>query len=213
MNTYNKLLPFCRNNGEIIILESNETLNFRPIHSYLFLILSGKLLIGKISNTHIITTLAFLQEEDCCYTPYHLKYSYQMQALNKTILIVLDNKSIQNLVKIVPESKYFLFFGLIKYQQKIEDINMILAPRTIKYRLIHLLLLLAKYFGNNSKLGIEISISISQLSLAKILGSSRSTIIRIFKILKKEKCIKKFNSQIIITNPIYLTTILKKNKL
>nr|YP_010338593.1 global nitrogen transcriptional regulator [Rhodaphanes brevistipitata]UNJ18543.1 global nitrogen transcriptional regulator [Rhodaphanes brevistipitata] len=204
------LLPLSHLHGELISLKSKDVLlieNYKS--SYIYIILQGQVQIGKLFFSQKLITLGFFYVNDCIILPACLTEKYQIKALNHSYILVTELESVFFLIKKYKIWNFFVMRGFWNYSLKIEEFSSIFFSKTTLNRSIALLLFLAKHFGSDSSSGIEIYLNLSQASIAQIIGSTRVTITRIFKLLEQVQCIETYSDKIIIKNPTYLTILNK----
>nr|WCH57209.1 global nitrogen transcriptional regulator [Hypnea musciformis] len=188
------------NANDSIIFSNNININ-RPM-----IILHGIVYIVKNFHNDKKITIAILETENILYInpTKNENYYYKIIAISTSFLISFQWK---NLININTNFSHIILKELIKMytktNNKYEIMNMIMSHKYIKNRVIQLILLLGRDFGNINKINIMISHYISQYNISKISGSNRTTINRILQELTYSKFIKYSVDKKIIINIDY----------
>nr|QCI07166.1 global nitrogen transcriptional regulator [Hypnea pannosa] len=175
------------NTNDSIIFSSNIKIN-QPM-----IILHGIIYIIKNFHNNKKTTIAILGAENILYINQikNKNCHYKIIAISKSFLISFQWK---NLVNINKNLQHLIFKELIKLytktNNKYEIMSIIMSHKYIKNRVIQLILLYARDFGNINQKNITISHYISQYTIGTISGSTRTTINRVLKDLSYNKFVK-----------------------
>lgn len=128
-------------------------------------------------------------------------YYYRVIAITKTAILTIPTKELIN--KIYQNTYLIKKFHIINNYTNQDMVN-ILSHKNTKKRLIQLLLVIIKRFGQINKNNIIIPFNLQQYTLATITGSQRITINRIMYNLKKNNIIYYNKNKIIIYNLLQL---------
>lgn len=198
----NYLIKLHRDHIELLFLDKGDTILFSSTSSpMLYIVAQGTIQLGKFSINNIITQ-GFLQPNNCFIAKSQSDNLYQGRAIEKSFLLALQLTSLGKITRTHPAFFQFVIYGVYQYWLQMEEFASIFFPKTVKRRTIALILFLSKYFGQYSSHGIEIQIFISQSVIAQIVGSSRVSVTRIFKILQENQSLQINAGRIIIKNPI-----------
>nr|YP_010484955.1 global nitrogen transcriptional regulator [Hypnea cervicornis]UVW80649.1 global nitrogen transcriptional regulator [Hypnea cervicornis] len=178
------------------------------------IILYGIVYIIKNFDNNKKTTIAILGAENILYINSMKDDNcyYRIIAINKSFLISFQWK---NLININRNLNHLIFKELIriyiKTNTKYEMMNIIMSHKYVKNRVIQLLLLYALDFGNINKKDIKIPHYISQYTIGKISGTTRTTANRILRNLNYTKFIKYSTDKKISINIHYFYIAKMKN--
>ena len=175
----------------------------------IYIIIQGCLKLSKIFTNQEILTLGIFTESDIINV-------FESITLNKNYYYIADSLTAVLIISCNYEKIVYwryqdtsIYHEIIqahqKYIQKITLMIQVLAHKDKKSRLIHLLLLLCQQFGYRTRRGILIQISITQSTLATIIGSNRITVTRIIQSLQKSQLISIHHHKIVIRNVINLS--------
>lgn len=167
----------------------------------IYFVKSGKVKISKISQQgkeHIIK----IMEEGNIFAESLLfiggVYPATAEAIEDSVVIVLKNKDIENLILKNNE----IALGIIKLMAKrLQNVAVIIENLALKDslgRTVSILLTIAREKGIKNKEGISIELNLSRQDLANMVGTSRENVIRILSQLDKEDVIKLERHKIII---------------
>lgn len=132
-------------------------------------------------------------------------YYYKVNAITKTVLLSIP---IKEFVKKTSETQKSIekFKKLNAYNHTNHDLmTHILYHRSTKKRIIQLLLILSKEFGQHKHTYITIPFYLSHSTLSTITGSNRVNITRIMNELKNKNIIDYDNQKLIIYNILKLS--------
>lgn len=175
----------------------------------IYIIIQGCLKLSKIFTNQETLTLGIFTESD-------IINMFESITLNKNYYYIADTLTAALIISCNYEKIVYwryqdtiIYHEIIrayqKYIQKITLMIQVLAHKDKKSRLIHLLLLLCQQFGYRTRRGILIQISITQSTLATIIGSNRITVTRIIQSLQKSQLISIHHHKIVIRNVINLS--------
>nr|YP_010728899.1 global nitrogen transcriptional regulator [Lithothamnion corallioides]WEA76994.1 global nitrogen transcriptional regulator [Lithothamnion corallioides] len=134
-----------------------------------------------------------------------INYHYKANAITRTALISIPLKEFTKKISRTQRS-IEKFKQLYKNDNANHDIMTdILCHRNTKKRIIQLLLILAKEFGQRRQTNIIIPFYLSHSTLSTITGSNRVNITRIMNKLKSKNIISYDNQQLIIYNILKLS--------
>lgn len=200
----NYLIKLHLDHLEFLFLDKGDTVLFSSVNSpMLYIVAQGTIQVGKFNIKNIVTQ-GFLQPNNCFIVKSQSDDLYQGQAIEKSFLLALQLTSLGKITQTHPTFFQFVIYGVYQYWLQREEFASIFFPKTVKRRTIALILFLSKHFGQYSSHGIEIKIFISQAIIAQIVGSSRVSVTRIFKVLQENQSIQINAGKIIIKNPISL---------
>ncbi|MDI3476519.1 MAG: family transcriptional regulator, cyclic receptor protein [Thermoanaerobacterium sp.] len=180
--------------GSIIFFEGDEG-------DAIYFVKTGKIKISKTSQQgkeHIIK----IMENGDIFAESLLfiggKYPATAEAIEDSIVIILKNKDIENLILKNNE----IALGIIKLMAKrLQNVAVIIENLALKDslgRTVSILLTFAREKGVKNKEGIAIELNLSRQDLANMVGTSRENMTRILSQLDKEGVIKLDRHAIII---------------
>jgi hypothetical protein len=162
-----------------------------------YIILEGSLIMNRIFTNKEIFTTSLITTGNVVITFFDslhaTNYFYQVEAISTTYLISFNN------LEHTITSKY------INIVFNYYSIAEILIHKSVKHRLIHLLLILSHMFGKQQQEHISIDLTLSYGILSSITGSSRNTISRLIKVLENDNLIKYSKNKIIIKSLVNLS--------
>nr|YP_010337764.1 global nitrogen transcriptional regulator [Sahlingia subintegra]UNJ17349.1 global nitrogen transcriptional regulator [Sahlingia subintegra] len=157
-----------------------------------------KSLIFALSTSN--TLLHYKTNKSICY--------HKVQALTISYILVINNNLVDNTVK---NQIFMIEIDTLKRQfSYLDHLVLLFIQNTIKKRLVVFFLTLAKQVGIVSEFGIIIKLSLSHLYIAEALGTTRVTVTRSLKALRKDFIIIE-KKKIIIVNPIALADCVLRN--
>ena len=189
------------NKGDILLFENSNS----PL---LYFLIEGIMQIGRLNFQNSILTQGIVKNNTCFIVQSNSGYVYQGKALETSYILVLTFESLDNIIKSNPLFLTYIVNGIYQYFIQLEEFSSIFFPKTVYNRTIALLLYLAKYFGYHSFKGTEIQVSITQANIAQILGSSRVTITRIFKILYRTQCLEVYYNRLFTSTSFYICILI-----
>nr|YP_010902764.1 global nitrogen transcriptional regulator [Hypnea nidulans]WCH54619.1 global nitrogen transcriptional regulator [Hypnea nidulans] len=196
------------NINDSIIFSKNTNSN-QPM-----IILYGIVYIIKNFHNNKKTTLAILGAENILYINSIKDENcyYRMIAINKSFLISFQWKNLINTNTNLNNTIFKEFIKMYtKTNTKYEMMNTIMSHKYVKNRVIQLLLLYALDFGNINKQEIKIPHYISQYTIGKISGTTRTTTNRILRHLNYTKFVKYSTDKKIHLNIYYFHIARMKN--
>lgn len=196
---------------DIQILKKNDSIIITRLlqENQLVIVLDGLVQIIKIFTNGEGLCTNLLKANHSIQFNYpktkHLNYYYKATAITKT---AIANISLQELTKKTSQTKQSIkrFIKLNIYNHASYNImNHILCHKNTRKRIIQLLLILSKEFGQPQQKYIIIPFYLSHNTISIITGSHRVNITRIMNELKKNKIISYNSQQLIIRNIIKLS--------
>ena len=134
-------------------------------------------------------------------------YCYEITALSVTYIINIPKKSDYFIKKYYPN--YW-------YSKRLSKINFLSlwAQKSVRNRIIHLLLILSEIAGDRDKNSLTINIQLTYPIIATITGSTRNTVSKMIKKMQEDDIIAYHKKQVIIYNILdlnkYSTRIISK---
>nr|QUE29980.1 ntcA [Erythrocladia irregularis] len=195
---------------EMVTLKNGDAI-FLTDPSLILINIKGILSVTKKYITNQASIVSFSTSNTVLYYKTNKTICFhKVQALTNTDLLVLSNQDcVHNSILL----SYFQKIELYTLQLQLLDLEYWLAiftQNTIKKRLVVFVLSLSQLFGHSSKHGIEIDICLSHAYIAEILCTTRITITRSLKELKRESLFVN-QKQIIVADPISLANKVLKN--
>nr|YP_010336485.1 global nitrogen transcriptional regulator [Goniotrichopsis reniformis]UNJ14891.1 global nitrogen transcriptional regulator [Goniotrichopsis reniformis] len=184
----------CLRKGDVLTLDKD--------YKNLYIIIGGVLHLGKLSLNNQIITMAILKFKQCFIISNSSQY--QLKSVTTSSLLIIKLNDLSDLISQIPELFSLITHGLLEYCKVMETFSYIYRRKTTYKRILLLLLFLIKYFGVNTSNGIKISLKFSQADIAQILGTTRTSVNRVFQILQKMKYLEIYANIIIIKEPLYL---------
>ena len=193
----------------LYILDTNDAiiLSNTTDNNQLICILDGFMQTLKIfTNGERICTQLLYKNNAINTMHFHLNskptYHYKAIAITKTVIITIPIKKLKK-----KANKAFKIINNFKVLQQNYDIIHILSHKSVKRRIIQLLLILIKHFGQILDHYITIPFYISHYTIANITGSQRITINRIMSSFKQSQIIHYDNQKLIIYSILQLIQI------
>lgn len=193
----------------LYILNTNDAIIFSHTgdNSQLIYILDGFMQILKIFTNGERVCTQLLYKNNAInninfYSNSMPTYYYKAVAITKTVIITIPTKKLKTKV-----NKTFNMINSFKALDQNYDIIHILSHKSIKQRIIQLLLILTKHFGQLIDNYIIIPFYISHYTIANITGSQRITINRIMSSFKQRHIIYYDNHKLVIYNILQLIQI------
>jgi len=164
---------------------------------YIIIILQGILCMYHILNSkEIICHNIVYTNHIIHHHKYNSEYNYKYTSLSTSYIIVLP--------MIKKYMNYKIFYKLLhNFNSTISQsiyMNRIFLHKNIKFRLIHMIIILSIKFGIIDKQKIIIPFIIPKIDLAHILGSNQNNINKILKELKDKKILTYTKKNIHIHN-------------
>lgn len=177
------------------------------------IIVHGLLYLQKIFNNEENLCLAILTENTLVKLNREIKGQklcyYKLVSLDTSYIICFENNEVStkyiNNTQIFKKIHTTYHKTILQYEQMIY----IFAHKYVKYRLIQLLIFLAKEKGTVNENQVEIPLYINHSTIGSIVGSNKNTIYKIIKDLTKENLINYSIRQ----NTITILDVIGLNKL
>lgn len=167
------------------------------------IILHGTIYLSQIFSNQEIIPISILHKNNIIdldnYRLYNQSY-YKISAMKESYIMLI---SINDLVNYKKPNSRILYSLLINYKLTLYNenhIRYILSHKSIKYRIIQLLIILSTYFGRIDRDIIKIQLKIKIEDLAILTGSSINITHKILNILKSHKILKKSHKTNFILN-------------
>nr|YP_010335895.1 global nitrogen transcriptional regulator [Chroothece richteriana]UNJ14301.1 global nitrogen transcriptional regulator [Chroothece richteriana] len=192
----------CLNKGDIILSNRSST--------NIYFILEGIIQLGKNCLNDKIRTITLLQHKECFIYSQEYPTSYQLKSLTTTSILIIKVHKLKYINQYNPILFPLITYGIYKYNLGKEKFAAIFIPKTITKRIIVLLFFLAQNFGVEVADGIELSLLFSQSHIAQIIGTTRSSVNKVFQLLRRSQCLEISFNKIRIKNPVYLAQLNKK---
>lgn len=202
-----KNIPF-----KVQIIESNDSIIFHTLskNEYLFFLLDGFLKLLQVFTNGENICKALLYKDHLMTSLYNASerktnYYYKATAITKTAIAIVSIQTLEqyqlNLVLSIAK------LAMIDKHRNENSMICILSNRNTKKRVVQLLLILAKRFGEYNECKITIPFHISHQTISLIVGSNRTHVSRIMNNLKKLNIISYNKQQIIIKSILNLIQI------
>jgi len=160
----------------------------------LAIILHGTIYLSQIFSNQETIPISILHKNNIIdldnYLLYHQSY-YKISAIKESYIMLVSSNDLINYQEI---NNRILYSLLINYKLTLYNenhIRYILSHKSIKYRLIQLLIILSTYFGKIDKDLVKIQLKIKIEDLAILTGSNINITHKILNILKSQKILKK----------------------
>nr|YP_010851309.1 Global nitrogen transcriptional regulator [Aphanocladia delicatula]WGH14164.1 Global nitrogen transcriptional regulator [Aphanocladia delicatula] len=168
----------------------------------ILIILSGCIFITKVFPNKEVLPIAILHINDIFIeNNKELKLYYKLVALETTYIITF-NTSILNNNKISTLLEISIINAYKKTIEKYETINNVMCQKSIKNRILQLILNICLQFGKVRNQQILIPFQLSNKNIAILTGTSKNTVNKIMKTIYNKSIIKDLNKNIIIIDNI-----------
>jgi Crp-like helix-turn-helix domain len=192
--------------GYVYKMRPNDSLILHIEDKRIYIIIEGLLIVNKCFSNREIFTIGIISIGDTILPRLggasNHNYFYRIEAIATSYIISLDKNKHNISYKYIHQKYYFIDQYL---DFKVEEI---LVHKTIKHRLIHLLLILSQICGIKYGNKVYLKAILSYKTLSYITGTGENTIRRLLKDLTKKNIIKYYKKRIVIND----LTILGKYK-
>nr|YP_009398136.1 global nitrogen transcriptional regulator [Gredgaria maugeana]ARW67322.1 global nitrogen transcriptional regulator [Gredgaria maugeana] len=176
--------------------------NIKNKNNSILIILSGCIFITKVFPNKEILPIAILHINDIFIEKNkELKIYYKLVALETTYILTF-NTSILNKNKISTLLEISIINAYKKTIEKYEAINNIMCQKSIKNRILQLILNISLQFGKVRNQQILIPFQLSNKNIAILTGTSKNTVNKIMRTIYSKSIIKDLDKKIIILDNI-----------
>nr|YP_010850913.1 Global nitrogen transcriptional regulator [Lophurella mutabilis]WGH13571.1 Global nitrogen transcriptional regulator [Lophurella mutabilis] len=176
--------------------------NIKNKNNNVLIILSGTIFITKVFPNKELLPIAILNKNNILIkNNKELKIYYKLVALEKTYVLTLDlfilkqNKA-NTLLRINMLNAYK------KTIEQYEAINNIMSQKSIKNRILQLILNMCLKFGQVKNQQVFIPFQLSNKNIAILTGTSKNTVSKIMKKIYNKNIIKNLNKKVIFLDNI-----------
>jgi len=196
--------------GCVYKMRPNDSLIVHQEDSKIYTIIEGTLIVSKCFSNREVFTTDILNIGENIFPKFERtienNYLYMVQAISTTYILSFSKNTKEVQQKYIARN-YFSHKKYLGY--KIEEI---LVHKTIKQRLIHLLLILSQISGIKYGDKVYLSVILSYNTLSYITATTETTIRRIMKILISKSLITYHDERVIINNLVLLSKYTYKKK-
>lgn len=187
-------------NTYIYKMKPNDSLILHKESYNIYSVIEGVLIIHKCFSNEEIFTTSIIGTNGIIAPNFPASsinnYFYIIEALSVSYIINNNRRRIQHNNSYIYNKSNIVYYSMEE----------ILIHKTVKNRLIHLLLKLSEMCGVEYGNKVSLKVQLSYQTLSSITGTSKSTIRKLVKSLIQKKIIEYHRQHIVINNLILLRT-------